>query len=498
MDQAPPPNKKSPIVIVGAGIFGLSTALHLCKRGYSDVTVLDKQPYDETLYSYLKGADAASADMNKIVRSAYGSQTEYQDLSTEAIAEWHAWNAELKQGSLVPPGMSTKDAVFVANGNISLSTSVELPPWEVACIDGMEKAGNKDTQLATTIPRHRDIATQKGLESFMDPFHRERRGKHNTGVLDTTGGMAVADKACRFALHKARSLGAKFIFGDKKGCMKELCYQGSKVIGVKTRDEKTHPAEMTVLACGGWTPVLLPELDGLCEATAGSVMLFKIPQQSPLWDRLGAERFPTWMWNMRDGAGGGLYGFPRDENGWFKIGYRGTKYTNPLRQGDGIERSTPVTRWSPAEPDGNISSGDKFTSFPQQAYQVLTGFLNEYLPELSEEGIDISLTRICWYTDTFDNHYVVDRVPNKEGLVVATGGSGHAFKYLPNIGNWVVDIMEGVNMDRPAVKAWQWRSVAGEKPTNALMEGTSGSRALQNIRLLENPESVGTSQRHNP
>jgi sarcosine oxidase/L-pipecolate oxidase len=485
MGQSIPPNKKDPIVIVGAGVFGLSTAIHLFRRGYKDVTVLDKQPYDETLYSYFKGADAASADINKIVRSAYGSQREYQDLSSEAIPEWHAWNAELKAGTLVPPGMSNKDAVFVPNGCISLSTCVELPLWETACIEEMEISGHHDTQLATTIASHREIAARKDLKSFMDPFRRERRGKHNTGVLDSTGGMAVADKACRFALHKARGLGAKFIFDKQAGCLKELCYQGSKVVGVKTRDGKIHMAAMTILACGGWTPVLLPELDGLCEATAGSVMLFKIPKESPLWERLDAGKFPTWMWNMRNGAEGGLYGFPRDENGWFKIGYRGTKYTNPLRQSDGKERSTPVTRWSTTEEDGNFSTGGKLTSFPKQAHEVLAGFLDEYLPELAEEGIDVSLTRACWYTDTFDNHYLVDRVPKKEGLMVATGGSGHAFKFLPNIGNWVVDILENIDIDRPAVKAWRWRSVGPEKPVNTLMEGCSGPRALQNIGLLQ-------------
>lgn len=53
--------KDDPIVIVGAGIFGLSTALHLARRGYDQVTVLDKQDYDQGLYSYAKGCDAASA-----------------------------------------------------------------------------------------------------------------------------------------------------------------------------------------------------------------------------------------------------------------------------------------------------------------------------------------------------------------------------------------------------------------------------------------------------
>jgi sarcosine oxidase/L-pipecolate oxidase len=54
-------SKSAPIVIVGAGVFGLSTALHLAERGYTNVKVLDKQPYHESQYSYNKGCDAASA-----------------------------------------------------------------------------------------------------------------------------------------------------------------------------------------------------------------------------------------------------------------------------------------------------------------------------------------------------------------------------------------------------------------------------------------------------
>jgi sarcosine oxidase/L-pipecolate oxidase len=59
--MATTPDKNDAINIVGAGIFGLSTALHLARRGYRNVTLFDKQPYDKTLYSYLNGCDAASA-----------------------------------------------------------------------------------------------------------------------------------------------------------------------------------------------------------------------------------------------------------------------------------------------------------------------------------------------------------------------------------------------------------------------------------------------------
>lgn len=55
------PSKNEPIVVVGAGAFGLSTALHLAQRGYANLTVFDKQPYEKSHYSYYEGCDAASA-----------------------------------------------------------------------------------------------------------------------------------------------------------------------------------------------------------------------------------------------------------------------------------------------------------------------------------------------------------------------------------------------------------------------------------------------------
>lgn len=55
------PQKSDRIVIIGAGVFGLSTALHLALRGYKNVTVFDRHDYDETKYDYRSGADSASS-----------------------------------------------------------------------------------------------------------------------------------------------------------------------------------------------------------------------------------------------------------------------------------------------------------------------------------------------------------------------------------------------------------------------------------------------------
>ncbi|OAP65606.1 hypothetical protein AYL99_01578 [Fonsecaea erecta] len=480
--------KTDRVVIVGAGVFGLSTALHLAERGYTNVAVFDAQPYEATKYDYISGCDSASADMNKIIRSAYGEQTEYQDLSGEAIECWKAWNKEISTGICVPDGMTKADKVFINNGHLSLTDRDELPEFEKATIRNMERAGFSDTQLITTDSRHQKIANDSGFGSAMDPFGRKSKAKGYLGVLDTTGGIAIADKACRFALHKAKQMGVAFVLHPESGHFKGFCYDSrGKVIGISMRDGQEHLASRVVMACGGWTPSLMPELDGICETTAGSVVMLKIPSESPLFERFAPEKFPSWSYRMRDGAIGGLYGFPRDDRGYMKIGYRGTKYTNPKTQSDGKERSVPITRYT---------ADEKTTQIPKQALTVFKSFITEFLPELAEEGIGIQLTRLCWYTDSFDNHYLIDNVPGQESVLIATGGSGHAFKYLPNIGKWIVDIMEGVDMDRQLIQSWKWReTAAGRQPVNVLMEGSSGPRALKNVEMSTD-DDLKLSARH--
>jgi sarcosine oxidase/L-pipecolate oxidase len=356
-----------------------------------------------------------------------------------------------------------------------MSVGDMLPQFELDTIQAMEACGHKDTQLITTNAQHVAIADGRGQGYAMDPFYLHKRGKNNIGVLDSTGGLVAADKACLFALHKARGYGAKFILDPVAGAFTSLATSAEgKTIGIKTADGNTHEAAVTIMACGGWTPSLLPRLDYLCEATAGSVVMYKIPRSSKLWDRFDPERFPSWLWKVRDGANGGVYGFPRDDQGYLKIGYRGIKYTNPQIQSDGKERSTPVTRWT---------KDQQLTQIPDQAMNVINGFVDEYIPELREEGIDIELTRVCWYTDTFDNHFVIDYDPDDEGLFVATGGSGHAFKYLPNIGDHVVDILERKVKHRMTTHAWRWRARGDKPPLNVLMQGSKDARALENVKL---------------
>lgn len=66
--------KEDKIIIVGAGVFGLSTALWLSRDGYKNITIYDRCTVDKTFYDPSNGCDGASADINKVFRMAYGEE----------------------------------------------------------------------------------------------------------------------------------------------------------------------------------------------------------------------------------------------------------------------------------------------------------------------------------------------------------------------------------------------------------------------------------------
>jgi len=73
------------IIVVGAGIFGMSSALALRERG-DQVAVLDPGPIPYSL--------AASTDISKAVRMDYGPDEDYMVLGEQALAGWRRWNAD--------------------------------------------------------------------------------------------------------------------------------------------------------------------------------------------------------------------------------------------------------------------------------------------------------------------------------------------------------------------------------------------------------------------
>lgn len=113
------------------------------------------------------------------------------------------------------------------------------------------------------------------------------------------------------------------------------------------------------------------------------------------------------------------------------------------------------------------------------------GYIAINFPELVEFGI--SSTKLCWYTDSIDNSFVVDYVPGRPGVAVCSGGSGHGFKFLPILGREVVRILEQKGKPTVYSKMWKWRDGKLLKKRNGLEEGEAGPRVLakQNMATEE-------------
>lgn len=78
--------------------------------------------------------------------------------------------------------------------------------------------------------------------------------------------------------------------------------------------------------------------------------------------------------------------------------------------------------------------------------------------------------------------------------MVATGGSGHGYKFLPTLGKHVVDLLEGRSNDY--LHYWKWRSPeASQKPYNSIMEGIASERSLH-VQLLTAEDSLTVRQSH--
>jgi glycine/D-amino acid oxidase-like deaminating enzyme len=80
-------------------------------------------------------------------------------------------------------------------------------------------------------------------------------------------------------------------------------------------------------------------------------------------------------------------------------------------------------------------------------------FLRESLPELAEAPLASSKT--CLYSDSFDGDFFIGRDPERPGLAVASGDSGHGFKFAPVLGEVIADAIEGKPSRFTARFAWR-------------------------------------------
>ncbi len=215
--------------------------------------------------------------------------------------------------------------------------------------------------------------------------------------------------------------------------MRKLLIRGGRAVGVEGTDTVHHEADLVVITAGAWTPTLLPELKDVMQAVGQPVVHFGA---SPA-ERYQPPRFPPWA---ADIARTGWYGFPAEPDGTVKIASHGP---------------------------GRIIQPDDMRAVPPAEEGHFRTFLRLALPSLAEAPLTGS--RLCLYCDTWDGNLWIDHDPDRAGLVVAAGGSGHAFKFAPILGRFVADVVE--RAPNPCASRFAWRKRAERRMEDARFSG---------------------------
>ncbi|CUM67347.1 uncharacterized protein PRCAT00005040001 [Priceomyces carsonii] len=103
---------------------------------------------------------------------------------------------------------------------------------------------------------------------------------------------------------------------------------------------------------------------------------------------------------------------------------------------------------------------------PEEAEIAIRDNLKEIMPSLCELPFD--RTKLCWLTQTTTSNFIVDYYPEAKNVLITTGGSAHAWKFVPVIGDKVVDFIEG-NLEPELLRKWCWK----EKLTSNVDNGNA-------------------------
>jgi sarcosine oxidase len=182
----------------------------------------------------------------------------------------------------------------------------------------------------------------------------------------------------------------------------------------------TYRAAKVVIAADAWTNALLAPFGRRLPLTITKeqVTYYGCPDPSAF----APERFPVWIW-MDDPC---FYGFPT-------YGEAGPKAAQDVG-GEVVD------------PDERTFDRD------EAAFARLGEFLATYLPDAIGPPI---LTRTCLYTLTPDRDFVVDRVPEAPGVLVALGAA-HGFKYASVLGRVLAELaLDGTTPSQPDIERFR-------------------------------------------
>ncbi len=214
------------------------------------------------------------------------------------------------------------------------------------------------------------------------------------GVFEPDSGLLRASRCVLASARAARASGAVFREGVRVDGLEPA------VDGIRLRVAGGWERfDRCVVTAGPWTaPLLEPYVRLPLDVTRQQYAHFRIRGDR---SRFAPEHFPVWI-----DMGEYFYGFPEHAD------HPGAKVA--------LHRPGPVHDPESADREPREADTD-----------VLRRYLARRIPELSPE---VTLAKVCLYTMTPDEDFVIDRIPGEPRVVLVGGLSGHGFKFTVLLG----------------------------------------------------------------
>lgn len=223
----------------------------------------------------------------------------------------------------------------------------------------------------------------------------------HTVFFDPEGGYLKVEDCVEANLTLARQHGATLYFGERVLSWRA---EGSGV-AVQT-DHRELRAGKLIITAGAWAVQVLSELQ----------IPLEIWRKALIWYRgqgladFAPQVFPTYFIELDYG---GFYGFPVVSDAGFKTAEHLTREL--------AERPEKLQR----------------ELLPDDEPRVLR-FLAEIFPGLKNPRR--TAFKVCMYTKSPDNHFILGALPETPNVIVGAGFSGHGFKFAPVIGEILTDL----------------------------------------------------------
>ncbi len=219
-------------------------------------------------------------------------------------------------------------------------------------------------------------------------------------LVEKRAGLLLPE-ACIESFHAcARARGA-----DLRTDERAIAWKADSNGVVVETDQQRYRASRLVIAAGAWLPQLVPELAPVLQIERQVLMWFDPARKA---ERFDAEHSPIALWEFERGR---IFATFPDLGDGFKAGLH---HGGPTCDPETLERS-------PIKADE----------------RAIRWLLARLAPDTNGALRDAC---VCMYTNTPDHHFVIDRHPYHEQVVIASACSGHGFKFASATGEMIAQL----------------------------------------------------------